>query len=77
MDDLLLISISIYLVLISLIAVSKPLLIYDSNKGRLRSFGSKKNKTILPFQSLCILIAAITFICVLMYRILMNVIDKQ
>jgi len=62
-----LVSIVIFLLLFALIMFIKPTIIFDKN-GRPRDFGiGYKNKTILPLWLTVIILAIISYLCILFY----------
>lgn len=66
-NNIMLVSLVIFLILFAILLIYKPTLMFDKN-GRPREFGiGYKNKTILPLWLMVIILAIITYFCILCY----------
>ena len=66
-NNIMLVSLVLFLILFAIILTYKPTLMFDKN-GKPREFGiGYKNKTILPFWLMVILLAIISYFCILCY----------
>ena len=66
-NNIMLVSLVLFLILFAIILTYKPGLMFDKN-GKPREFGiGYKNKTILPFWLMVILLAIISYFCILCY----------
>lgn len=62
-----LVSLVLFLILFAIVLTYKPTLIFDKN-GKPREFGiGYKNKTILPFWLMVIILAIVSYFCILYY----------
>jgi hypothetical protein len=66
-NNIMLVSLVLFLILFATILASKPTIMFDKN-GKPRDFGiGYKNKTILPFWLMVIIIAIMSYFFVLCY----------
>ena len=66
-NNIMLVSLVLFLILFAIILTYKPGLMFDKN-GKPREFGiGYKNKTILPFWLMVILLAIVSYFCILCY----------
>ena len=66
-NNIMLVSLVIFLILFAILLIYKPTLMFDKN-GRPRELGiGYKNKTILPLWLMVIILAIITYFCILCY----------
>jgi quinol-cytochrome oxidoreductase complex cytochrome b subunit len=66
-NNIMLVSLVLFLILFALILMYKPTLMFDKN-GKPREFGiGYKNKTILPFWLTVIILAIVSYFCILCY----------
>ena len=66
-NNKMLVSLVIFLILFALILTYKPTLMFDKN-GKPREFGiGYKNKTILPLWLMVIILAIVSYFCILCY----------
>jgi|UniRef100_A0A6C0CDP2 hypothetical protein len=66
-NNIMLVSLVIFLVLFAILLATKPTLMFDKN-GKPREFGiGYKNKTILPLWLVVIILAILVYFCILCY----------
>lgn len=66
-NNKMLVSLIVFLILFAIILTNKPTLMFDKN-GKPREFGiGYKNKTILPFWLMVIILAIVSYFCILYY----------
>jgi hypothetical protein len=66
-NNITLVSIILYIIIFSIIQISKPMFLYNTN-GSIREFGvGYKNKTILPIWLLSIVLGIICYLIVIYY----------
>jgi heme/copper-type cytochrome/quinol oxidase subunit 2 len=66
-NNIMLVSLVIFLILFALLLIYKPTLMFDKN-GKPREFGiGYKNKTILPLWLMVIILAIAAYLCILCY----------
>jgi quinol-cytochrome oxidoreductase complex cytochrome b subunit len=66
-NNIMLVSLVLFLILFAIILIYKPTLMFDKN-GKPREFGiGYKNKTILPLWLMVIILAIITYFSILCY----------
>jgi hypothetical protein len=65
-------SIKVYIILIIIIIFIKPELIYDKKNNKFKSFGTKKNQTLLSFHVIAIILAFILYIFFLLLDKIQN-----
>lgn len=67
LNNKMLVSLVLFLILFAIVLTYKPTLIFDKN-GKPREFGiGYKNKTILPFWLMVIILAIVSYFCILYY----------
>ena len=67
LNNKMLVSLVLFLILFAILLTYKPTLIFDKN-GKPREFGiGYKNKTILPFWLMVIILAIVSYFCILYY----------
>ena len=65
-------SIKLFIILIIIIVILKPDLIFDKKNNKFKSFGTKKNQTLLSFHTISILLAFVIYIFFLLIDKLQN-----
>lgn len=67
LNNKMLVSLVLFLILFAIVLTYKPTLMFDKN-GKPREFGiGYKNKTILPFWLMVIILAIVSYFCILYY----------
>lgn len=62
MYDCLLFAVFIYIIIVSLVFITKPDLVYDNINKTPKEFGFDSDKTYLPLPTLCCLLAVISYL---------------
>ena len=62
MNDILIFSIFIYILLISVIFIIKPSLVYNRRNKKFKEFGFDKGLTCLPFPTLCCFVSVLSML---------------
>lgn len=71
-DHILYISIVVYILLMTTIAIVKPRMVYDSNNKKLRSFGFDEHETLFALPILSVLLSIFVYIMILSYKFLLS-----